>query len=200
MPSTSSAKKRSAIASVSRPGLSHVYAQLAADRKTQRRRGHVQVGPQLDSSTPSWNSAADPLLVTSPRGDELVAPLALEVAPLLRPHRATSSCSATIPRCARSASRSLSTAGSVSGIGRARRGRRPRRPAASRRAGPASSRCARRPSPSGHPSPRPGRRSTCRDSPSRRRVAGPGASARSAGRHARLRTLTTVWWEASNVA
>ena len=84
MPSTRIARKRSASSSVSRPGSSHVYAQFAAESRSSVAAAASRSVRRPPDSTPSRNSAAPALLVPPPLGDDLVAVLALEVAPLPR--------------------------------------------------------------------------------------------------------------------
>ena len=71
---------------MSRPGWSQVYAQFAAERKSSAAAVVVEVGAELAELAPLAEELADPLLVAPPLGDELLAPRALEVAPLLDEH------------------------------------------------------------------------------------------------------------------
>ena len=72
---------RSASSSVLAPGRSHVYAQFAAERKSKCRGRDVEVGAQLAALDALAEEIAHPLLVASALGDELLAALALEIAP-----------------------------------------------------------------------------------------------------------------------
>src|SRR5713101_2407676 len=55
---------------------------VGGGEREQRRRRVVEVGPQVAQLASFAKERAEPLLVASPFGDERVAPLAFEVAPL----------------------------------------------------------------------------------------------------------------------
>src|SRR5207248_1651393 len=56
-------------------------------QEEERRRRHVEVGPELAPLDTFAEELADPLLVPPPLGHEPLLPLALEVAPLADEHR-----------------------------------------------------------------------------------------------------------------
>ena len=146
-------------------------------RQGEQRRGRVvEIRPQPAELAPFAEERAEAVLVAPALGEELVAPFALEVAPLANEDRRDLELLGDDPQVrAQREPDLLGRRQRPPARRRGRRGRRPRRRARPPRAGPPSSRCGRRASPSGRPSPRPGRRSTCRGSPSRRRAAPPRA-------------------------
>src|SRR3990172_6879669 len=72
------ARKRSASSSVSRPGVSHVYAQFAADR--------TRKAADPPAPPPPGEAPPPPLLVAVPLGEDLLAVTVLEVTPFAREH------------------------------------------------------------------------------------------------------------------
>ena len=182
MPSTSSSKKRSAsvvrVAARLKPGVGPVRGR----EEDERGHAHVEVGAQLALLDALAEERADALLVAAALGEELLAALAFEVAPLADEHGRD----VELLRRRRAGARAARAAASRSPAAarrsrRAPRGTRRRPSRATRRAGPPSTARARRASPSGRPSPPRDPPSTCRGSPARRRAGPPGASARFAG-------------------
>ena len=78
--------KRSASSSVSAPGRSQVYAQFAADSASSAAVASSRSVRSSPSSRALAEERAEPLLVAAALGDELLAALALEVAPLAHEH------------------------------------------------------------------------------------------------------------------
>ena len=74
--------KRSASSSVSPPGAQPGVGPVRRREREQRSRRVVEVRAQLAELAALAEERAEPLLVAAPLGDELLAPLALEIAPL----------------------------------------------------------------------------------------------------------------------